>query len=83
MEHQLIFLAFILGYILTSIFVFSYFQKAYYSKNGKWNLLTPTTMDVFMTFFPVLNFITLVLCLLTSPYKSEKKAKTVNIFKPK
>ena len=70
-------------YAISAYVNFKWVQKAHYHPNGKYNIISPTEIDFFFVFFPIVNTIIMIFQIFESPYKKEYKEREVTIFKPK
>jgi len=70
-------------YIGSCIIMYDYMQKAY-SKNGRWEHISPKGEDLFIVFFPVANTIAIPIAYIGfPPVEKEKQRNLENFFNVK
>jgi len=82
-KKSLIILIFIIIYLISVNLSFNFIQKAYYDKDGRWNSLKPTSLDIFITIAPGYNTIIGINYLLGNWKNRELRSLKITIFKPK
>jgi hypothetical protein len=66
-------------YCLSSYGQYRYIRIAH-SKGGIWENVTPNGIDVFVTFFPIINTIVLIICYLSSSPSKKLVSKGIMEF---